>query len=422
MNCEDLMNIPKIYSGMKLIAGGSGMYRNIRWIYFADCTQCLSDDFKVSQLIHGGELVIVTNAALTDNDDKMLSMIVEMNQKNIAGLVINVGQISPMLTEYCNDNELPLFELSYDLHLIDLSQIVCKALVEEESNTNSIDQLLAAIIYSSNINDADIKIRAGYLGTNISDKNHIVVLKLNKNNKLQDSYENLQRYIRYEFKNYGLQKMLMLWQIDTGIMLIPSELFSRDLLSNILTRIIDHINSYYGIDAKAGIGSAYEYISELKKSFQEALNSIKISHSESKSQKIFFYDNLGIYSLIAQIKNDKFLDEYVNNHIGKLIQSDVLQEGDLCKTLEAYLDHNCNAAAAAEHLFIHRNTMRYRMDKIKKILCCELDDLDVYLELKMAFEIKTIVKVKKISHNLLCAYTTIKIIKTTHCCYTVFFL
>lgn len=92
-----------------------------------DCTQCLSDDFKVSQLIHGGELVIVTNAALTDNDDKMLSMIVEMNQKNIAGLVINVGQISPMLTEYCNDNELPLFELSYDLHLIDLSQIVAKA-------------------------------------------------------------------------------------------------------------------------------------------------------------------------------------------------------------------------------------------------------------------------------------------------------
>ena len=65
--------------------------------------------------------------------------------------------------------------------------------MEEESNTNSIDQLLAAIIYSSNINDADIKIRAGYLGTNISDKNHIVVLKLNKNNKHQDSYENLQR-------------------------------------------------------------------------------------------------------------------------------------------------------------------------------------------------------------------------------------
>ena len=91
---------------------------------------------------------------------------------------------------------------------------------------------------------------------------------------------------------------------------------------------------------------------------------------------------------MAQSMSDSQVLEYVNNHIGKLIQSDVLQEGDLCKTLEAYLDHNCNAAAAAEHLFIHRNTMRYRMDKIKKILCCELDDLDVYLELKMAFEIK----------------------------------
>lgn len=76
----------------------SGWVRNVQKhtvdIFCPDCTQCLSDDFKVSQLIHGGELVIVTNAALTDNDDKMLSMIVEMNQKNIAGLVIMSDSIT----------------------------------------------------------------------------------------------------------------------------------------------------------------------------------------------------------------------------------------------------------------------------------------------------------------------------------------
>jgi len=58
------------------------------------------------------------------------------------------------------------------------------------------------------------------------------------------------------------------------------------------------------------------------------------------------------------------------------------------KRLKPILIITATAGAAADHLFIHRNTMRYRMDKIKKILCCELDDLDVYLELKMAFEIK----------------------------------
>ncbi len=56
--------------------------------------------------------------------------------------------------------------------------------------------------------------------------------------------------------------------------------------------------------------------------------------------------------------------------------------------METYLEHNCNANAAAEALFIHRNTMRYRMDKIKRILDDDISDMSVSLELKLAFAIK----------------------------------
>ena len=65
-----------------------------------------------------------------------------------------------------------------------------------------------------------------------------------------------------------------------------------------------------------------------------------------------------------------------------------MQEGELCETLEAYIEHGCNANATAEALFIHRNTMRYRMDKIKRILEDDLNDISVFLELKLAFAIK----------------------------------
>lgn len=78
----------------------------------------------------------------------------------------------------------------------------------------------------------------------------------------------------------------------------------------------------------------------------------------------------------------------MENYIGKLIRADQLQEGELCVTLESYLDHNCNANATADALYIHRNTMRYRMDKIKKILNNDINDMSVYLELKMAFAIR----------------------------------
>jgi len=78
----------------------------------------------------------------------------------------------------------------------------------------------------------------------------------------------------------------------------------------------------------------------------------------------------------------------MESRIGKLIKADQMQEGELCETLEAYLEHNCNANATAEALYIHRNTMRYRMDKIRKILEDDISDLSVFLELKLAFAIK----------------------------------
>lgn len=57
MNCEDLMQLKEMRSGMKLVAGESGVHRNIRWIYFADCIQCLEGSVAISDLIHEKKLL-----------------------------------------------------------------------------------------------------------------------------------------------------------------------------------------------------------------------------------------------------------------------------------------------------------------------------------------------------------------------------
>lgn len=400
MNCEDLMNMKQIRNGMKLVAGEKGVNRNIRWIYFADCIQCLKEDFNLAELIHGEELVIVTNESLTGNDDKIIDMIKVMFVKNIAGFVINEGQISQRVIDYCNEIELPLFEVSVELHLIDLSQIVCRALVEEESNTNSRERILSSILYTDNLNVEEVMEQANYLGVNLSGKHRIIVLHMREPEGLPDQKktagegylmemrENIKKSIEAEFRSYGMRHLMVLSQPNAAVILLPAELFSRDLLITILTNIINGGEGKYHISMKAGVGTSYEYIEEFKKSYQEAKNALSISKIATKEQKVYFYENLGIYSLIAQISNGKFLDDYVESRIGKLVKADNMQEGELCETLETYLEHNCNANAAAEALFIHRNTMRYRMDKIKRILDDDINDMSVFLELKLAFAIK----------------------------------
>ncbi|MCD7825288.1 MAG: PucR family transcriptional regulator ligand-binding domain-containing protein [Clostridiaceae bacterium] len=398
MNCEDLMNMIQIKDGIKLVAGETGVHRNIRWIYFADCIQCLDENFDISELIHGEELVIVTNVSLTNDDNKIIQLIDAMYKKNIAAFVINEGQISQKIIAYCNELQLPLFELSLQLHLIDFSQIVCRILVEEESNMNSIERILASILYSEHINKSEIMEQANYLDVSLSGKQRLTVfqiaeMKTQKQEHKEEGYlievsQNISKIVRREFRNYGLRNIMMYSQIEFVAAMLPAELFSKDLLSNIIRRIMEKAQSMYKVVIYAGVGTPYEYIEQFKYSYQEAKNAITMASLVRNDDNIYYYDDLGIYSLIMQISNGKFLDDYLDSKLGKLIDADNIQDGDLCSTLETYLNNNCNANAAAEELYIHRNTMRYRMEKIKKIINEDVSDLSTAMELKLAFAIR----------------------------------
>lgn len=398
MNCRDLMKMKQIQDGMKLMAGENGLDHVIRWIYFADCIQCLSGKVNAADLIHGEELVIVTDQKLTCNDEKLIDMINSMRQKNIAGFVINEGQISEPVRNYCNETNLPLFELSVNLHLIDLSQLICKALVEEESNANSREHIFSSILYSENLNTSEVIGQAEYFGIHLKGQYRVLEFYINEKRTAQNTiheekdsiriHENIKKIIRNEFSLHGLQQMFLLSQVDTIIALVPVDCFNNDLLSKVISAIILNAEKRYFVSILAGVGTPYEYVEDFRMSYHEAQNAIQLCKITGKGQTVLFYENSGIYSLITQIHNEKLLDQYVQSHIGKLIKADQIQHGDLCRTLECYLDHNCNANTSAEILCIHRNTMHYRLDKIKQILDTELNDMSVSLELKLSFDIE----------------------------------
>jgi Sugar diacid utilization regulator len=400
MNCGDLLNIKQLKEGLELITGESGLNRYIRWPYFADCIQCLSEDYDFSEFIHGGELFIITNESLTGNEKRVLEIIKKADELKVAGIVINEGQILDSVKDICEQREIPLFEIAINVHLIDFSQIICKALVEEESNANSMERILSTILYVDNFSAENIIEQAQFYGINLNKSYQIVVFHTdNLNKELQDMQiknngyineikENIKKSIKREFNDYGLRYIMTLVQGEFAVALIPTDMFSDDLLTVILKNIVKKVEMSYNFPMIVGVGSSYNYIEEMKLSYQEAKNTIKISKILNSKEQVYFYNNLGVYAFLSQIKNDKFLDNYMNSKLKRLEDADKIQDGCLCDTLESYLDNNCNANATAEALFIHRNTMRYRMDKIKKIIGTELTDVSFFLELKLAFAIK----------------------------------
>ena len=393
MNCEDLVNIPLLKKGLTLISGANGIRNNISWIYFADCVQCLDEEYNISELIHGGEMVIITNRSLTDDDNKIIDIIKVMYPKKIAAVVINENQISKKIADYCEELNLPLFELSVELHLIDFSQIVCKRLIEEESETHSREKLLTSILFVDNFNEYEVTKRATHYGITISGKQSIAIIKTVGLND-PASIKRIQNLVENEFRYYDINKLLIYSQFEAIVVMFPLDVFGRDSVVHFFEKIADKIRKDFEIEAYIGIGLGYEYLADIRESYTEAKSALQLISME-KQKYVLSYNDMGIHSLISQIRSPRTLDNYINDKLGKLIEADKVQDSELCNTLRAYIENNCNSNATAELLFIHRNTMRYRLDKIEKILNVDLDDLSVCLELKLAFIILILEIVEK---------------------------
>lgn len=126
MNCEDMTRIPQLNNVLNMKAGAAGMKNTIRWIYFADCLQCVKNEYHVEDYIHGGEFVVLTNPDVTEDKNKLMVLITSMVDYGIAALGINEGQILPELIEYCNKERLPLFELPEKFPLVDCRRYCVK--------------------------------------------------------------------------------------------------------------------------------------------------------------------------------------------------------------------------------------------------------------------------------------------------------
>ena len=396
MNCKDMMQIPELTEVLKLKAGKNGLQQSVRWIYFADCLQCVKSEYKIENYIHGDEFVVLTNPSVTDDSQKLMALIHQMYEYRITALGINEGQISEELIHYCEEKKLPLFELPEKYPLIDLSQIICRKLVLEENDRNAAEQLFSSILDAEHLSRERVLAQARYLNIDLEGSFFVAEFAFDSENtesgwENEDSLaagRNVKPMIRTELSGYIKQDILILPQAGSILALIPDKDAEESHIKEIFSRIVDRAQREYGINLMIGVGNSRAYLDEVKASRNEAASALRAAEVSGSEGNIFFYREQGLYTLLSHVDDSRILDIYVEEKIGKLLRADEINDGNLSETLENYLNCSCNVKKTAEEMFLHRNTLNYRLKKIREILGCDLENLDTCLELKLAFLIR----------------------------------
>jgi carbohydrate diacid regulator len=131
-------------------------------------------------------------------------------------------------------------------------------------------------------------------------------------------------------------------------------------------RLVDNLQMEAMIKVRVGYGNVVSQIPELAESFQEAKLALEVGRVFYAEYQTISYGRLGIGRLIYQLPMS-LCDMYIKEVFGDTIP-DILSDEEAMSTINKFFENNLNISETARQLYVHRNTLVYRLERIQKAI------------------------------------------------------
>jgi carbohydrate diacid regulator len=156
-------------------------------------------------------------------------------------------------------------------------------------------------------------------------------------------------------------------------------------LEGIAKTIVDTLNGELYIKSIVGVGTVVSSVKDMALSFKEAQVALEVGKVFDTEKVIINYENLGIGRLIYQLPTtlcEIFLQEVFKKGSIESLDHETLF------TIHKFFENNLNVSETSRKLFVHRNTLVYRLEKIRKITGLDLREFDHAIIFKVALMVK----------------------------------
>lgn len=366
------------FKGFKIIAGNKGLSNKITNVGILD--------YEMGGLIEEnfieGEFVISTLMVIKDNIEELYKIVEKMISVKISGLAIKSVYFSTIpdeVIELADKNFFPImiFSDTYFEHII---TEVAKA-IEERKENEALSLKIDNILYS-NLDNLIIKKIAHEISRNFKEKNMVAFCKRKNNKSLMHTK------IFFSKEDYKSPNKIIPYKDGYVFINTFEEISSKEAKHLIIKRLEE-----CGITEKEytiGVSSLYKKLGELNNAIKESMYSFKYSIAYKKD--ISFFDEIGVNKILIPIIDNPWVLKYYNEIIEPLIVYDEKNDTELLRTAVKYIENNGDIKTTAKELFQHSNTIRYRIERISKILNENYDNTHFYEELAVAIRIYNLLK------------------------------
>ncbi len=235
-------------------------------------------------------------------------------------------------------------------------------------------------IILDNILPNDIYVKSNELHFSNDEYRAVIVVKFQGATELPP-YEIIQNLVVDKTKDY----VININEQDIVIVKEVSPEGASEALEKEAMRILRQANSEYAAKLLIGISSVVEKLKDLARAYKEARIALEVGKVFDIEHPVMSYENLGIGRLIYQLPStlcEIFLQEVFKKGSLESLDRETLM------TVQSFFENNLNVSETSRKLFVHRNTLVYRLEKIRKLTGLDLREFDHAVTFKVALMVK----------------------------------
>ncbi len=268
-----------------------------------------------------------------------------------------------------------------DQHASKMSEILAIALGNIKSLYDEKYDKVSFIknIILDNILPSDIYIKSNELHFNEALR-AVIVMKFHGQSDTPP-YEITQQLAADKSRDYVIgiseQDIVIVKEVDSQTTNEDLESFSRGIIAS--------VSKEYSLKLLVGVSSVVDNLKDLARAYKEARISLEVGKVFDIEKPIMCYENLGIGRLIYQLPTtlcEIFLGEVFKKGSLESLDRETLM------TVQSFFENNLNVSETSRKLFVHRNTLVYRLEKIRKLTGLDLREFDHAVTFKVALMVK----------------------------------
>lgn len=368
---------------MDQICGHRNMNNLVGWVH-------MLEDPETAYFLHGRELIFTTGIA--PHDTAWFLEFAEGLVKNQAsGWVINLGpyieSVPSQVIDYLIEHDFPLFTVPWETRLVDITNDFCHQIIKsEESETSIAGAFKKAIFFPNN----STQYKAILEGKGFHLDGYFSVMAIAISIPRGQDFVTFEKVVRLHLSKilFGIGEKFALFLQNKHLVVVMQD-FEQNAIKE-AARKLSKVCNYGGASFKihSGISADEQGIETVSKSYKRAVEIMKMAKNQRKV--IMTYQDIGILQLLIEIDDRNVLTRFYKDTIGRLDDYDDKHQSDYVYILKCYLDNNNSVEKVAKETYVHRNTINYKIKKIKEILNSDLTYKDG-LKLLLAYEIKKMI-------------------------------